>query len=129
VMTEILQSAGWTVDAFFSPVAALKKIKHVRFDTLLLDLYMPEMPGLLFHAKLRVLDRQLFDRTIFISGHFNSQDLKKALEGTPRFVPKPFRAEALVAAVSNAMAATPRAKAAGRDSMGVGTGGSSSRTS
>lgn len=129
VMTEILQSAGWSVDAFASPVAALKKIKHARFDALLLDLYMPEMPGLLFHAKLRVLDRQLFERTIFVSGHFTSHDLKKALEGSARFVPKPFRADALVAAVSNALVGTPRGKSVAPGTMGAGAAGPTSRTS
>ena len=134
VMQEILRSVGWSVDAYASPVAALKKVKHTRFDALLLDLYMPEMPGLLLHAKLRVADRELFDRTIFVSGHFSSEELRKALEGTPRFVPKPFRAEVLVSAVSYALSATPRVKAAGSGaSAGAaeheGAGSSSSRAS
>ena len=80
------------------------------YDALVLDLYMPEMPGLLVHAKLKMIDPELVDRTVFVSGHFSSDDLKRELEGTPRFVPKPFRIEVLVGAVGMALPDVPRAR-------------------
>jgi hypothetical protein len=40
---------------------------------------------------------------VFVSGHFSTEDLRRSLEGTPRFVPKPFKAEALVGTVGMAL--------------------------
>jgi CheY-like chemotaxis protein len=113
VMQELLASAGWSVEATTSPIDALEKIKRNRYDVLLLDLYMPEMPGLLLHAKLKVADRTLHEHTVFVSGHFASHDLQRELEGTPRFVPKPFRAEVLIGAVGMALPETPRGLVSG----------------
>jgi CheY-like chemotaxis protein len=103
VMSEILQSAGWTVDAFSSPTEAIQRVKRRRYDALVLDLYMPELPGLLFHSKLKFIDRELWTRTVFVSGHFSTEDLRRSLEGSTRFVPKPFKAEALVGTVGLAL--------------------------
>jgi CheY-like chemotaxis protein len=110
VMAEVLESAGWKVEAESSPLAALTKAKRRVYDALVLDLYMPEMPGLLLHAKLKMIDPELIDRTVFVSGHFSSEELKRELEGTPRFVPKPFRIEVLVGAVGMALPDVPRAR-------------------
>jgi CheY-like chemotaxis protein len=109
VMAEVLETAGWKVDAESSPLAALTKAKRRVYDALVLDLYMPEMPGLLVHAKLKMIDPELVNRTVFVSGHFSSEDLRRELEGTPRFVPKPFRIEILVGAVGLALPDVPRA--------------------
>jgi CheY-like chemotaxis protein len=103
VMAEILEAAGWKVDAFSNPTEAIHRIKRTRYDALVLDLYMPELPGLLFHSKLKFIDRELWSRTVFVSGHFSTEDLRRSLEGTPRFVPKPFKSEALVGTVGMAL--------------------------
>jgi CheY-like chemotaxis protein len=108
VMAEVLESAGWTVDAFTSPVDALAKAKRRVYDAMVLDLYMPEMPGILVHAKLKLLDPELTEHTVFVSGHVSSEDLRKELQGTPRFVAKPFRVEVLVGAVGLALPEIPR---------------------
>jgi DNA-binding NtrC family response regulator len=108
VMLEILQSAGWTVDAASSGTEAIQQIKRSRYDALVLDLYMPDIPGLLLHSKLKFIDRELWNRTVFVSGHFTTEELRKALEGTPRFVPKPFKAESLLGTVENALPPAPR---------------------
>jgi len=85
------------------------KVKRNRYDALVLDLYMPELPGLLLHSKLKFIDRELWTRTVFVSGHFSTDDLRRSLEGSPRFVPKPFKAETLVAMVGMALPQVPRA--------------------
>ncbi len=103
VMAEILGAAGWKVDAFSNPTEALQRAKRTRYDALVLDLYMPELPGLLFHSKLKFIDRELWTRTVFVSGHFSTEDLRRSLEGTPRFVQKPFKSEALVGTVGMAL--------------------------
>lgn len=108
VMSEMLQTAGWQVEALSSAQLALQKIKRNRYDALVLDLYMPDLPGLLLHSKLKFIDRELWTRTIFVSGHFSTEDLRRSLEGTPRFVAKPFKSEALVGVVGLALPEVPR---------------------
>jgi two-component system OmpR family response regulator len=109
VMADILEGAGWRVDAFSNAAEALLRIKRTRYDALVLDLYMPDLPGLLLHSKLKFIDRELWKRTVFVSGHFSTEDLRRSLEGTTRFVPKPFKAEALVGTVGMALPEVPRA--------------------
>src|SRR4026207_697195 len=69
VIAELLEAAGGTGDAGSSPLDAIEGGQRARYDALVLDLHMPEMPGLLVHAKLKFLDRGLWERTIFVSGH------------------------------------------------------------
>ena len=107
VMAEMLATAGWQVEALSSGEEALKRIKRTRYDALVLDLYMPDLPGLLLHSKLKFIDRELWTRTVFVSGHFSTDDLRRSLEGTPRFVAKPFKSEALVGVVGLALPDVP----------------------
>lgn len=109
VMAEMLEGAGWKVDAFSNAADAMRQVKRTRYDVLVLDLYMPDLPGLLLHSKLKFIDRELWGRTVFVSGHFSTDELRRSLEGTPRFVPKPFKAETLVGIVGLALPAVPRA--------------------
>lgn len=126
VMAEILSAAGWTVDATASPTEALERIRRTRYDALVVDLSMPELPGLLLHAKVKVADRELHARTVFVSGHFGSDDLRRELEGSPWFVPKPFRAEALIGMVGMALPEIPRSVSAA--SASVRPGGTRARS-
>jgi len=113
VMAEMLQGAGWRVDALANGVEAIQRIKRTRYDVLVLDLYMPELPGLLLHSKLKFIDRELWGHTVFVSGHFSTDDLRRSLEGTPRFVPKPFKSETLVGVVGMALPSIPRSVSEG----------------
>lgn len=110
VMAEMLESAGWAVDALSNPVEAIPKVKRNRYDALVLDLYMPDLPGLLLHSKLKFIDRELWARTVFVSGHFSTEELRRSLEGTPRFVPKPFKTETLLGTVGKALPELPRSR-------------------
>jgi len=113
VMAEMLQGAGFRVDALSNGLEAVQRVKRTRYDALVLDLYMPELPGLLIHSKLKFIDRELWSRTVFVSGHFSTDDLRRSLEGTPRFVAKPFKAETLVAIVGMALPDVPRSLSEG----------------
>lgn len=113
VMAEMLETAGWRVEPISNPLEAVGKVKRNRFDALVLDLYMPDLPGLLLHSKLKFIDRELWGRTIFVSGHFSSDELRRSLEGSPRFVPKPFKSEALIGTVGLTLPEIPRSKRTG----------------
>jgi CheY-like chemotaxis protein len=108
VMAEMLEGAGWRVDAFSNAAEALLRIKRTRYDALVLDLYMPDLPGLLLHSKIKFIDRELWKRTVFVSGHFSTEDLRRSLEGSPRFVAKPFKSESLLGIVGLALPEVPR---------------------
>ena len=127
VMEDMLAGEGWSVDAVASPLLALQRVKRTRYDALVVDLYMPELPGLLLHAKIKFIDRELSARTVFVSGHFANEQLERALTGTPHFVPKPFRAETLVAMVGLALPESPR-NISGGPPASDRPGGTSSRS-
>ncbi len=107
-MVEMLEAAGWSIDAMTSAVEALQRIKRNKYDAMVVDLYMPDIPGLLLHSKIKFIDRDLWNRTVFVSGHFSTDDLRKSLEGSPRFVAKPFKARALIETVELTLPPTPR---------------------
>jgi CheY-like chemotaxis protein len=109
VMVAMLESAGWTVDALTSGVEALQRIKRSRYDALVVDIYMPDLPGLLLHSKVKFIDRELWTRTVFVSAQFSTEDLRRSLEGSHRFVPKPFHSETLLGIVGMALPDVPRA--------------------
>lgn len=111
LMGDILGEAGYLITAESSPVAALDLIKRQRFDVLVQDVYMPELHGMLFHAKVKLLDRELATRTVFVSGKFSRDELKHDLEQTHRLLPKPFRPLELVQLVQNVQPTEPRGAA------------------
>jgi CheY-like chemotaxis protein len=108
LMADILELNGWTVEAFNSPIDGLARMKKVKFDALTLDLYMPEMPGMLVHAKLKVVDPELALHTVFVTGHFNRQELKRDLENGAHLLLKPFEPAELLDTMSKILPTAPR---------------------
>lgn len=108
LMTDVLEMAGWEVTSCTSPLAAFERVKRNRFDALVLDVYMPELPGMLLHAKVKVLDRELAQRTVFVSGHFSRDELKKDLEKNAILLQKPFQPQDLVATIERVLPSSPR---------------------
>ena len=108
VIHEMVLSQGYQSVAMSSPVEALQKIKRQKFDVIILDVYMPEMSGMLFHAKLRVLDPDLFKRTIFISGYVSREELREHLSSTSAFLEKPFKARELLEVIAKILPPEPR---------------------
>ena len=108
VVNEMLEQAGYETVAVSSPVEALKKAKRQKFDAVILDVYMPEMSGMLFHAKLRVVDSELAGRTVFMSGYVSRDELRQYLSATPTFLEKPFKSQQLSEMVSRVLPSEPR---------------------
>jgi CheY-like chemotaxis protein len=108
VLKDMLTAMGHEPVAFASPSEALHKARRQRFDALVLDLYMPEMSGMLFHAKLRVFDPKLAEHTVFISGYVSRDELRAHLASTSAFLEKPFRAEDFTQLVRKVLPAKPR---------------------
>ena len=113
LMVEILETSGWTVEGHTSPVEALRRVKLKPFDALIVDLYMPGLPGMLLHAKLKVIDSELARRTMFVTGHFSREELRCDLEASATVLLKPFEPHELTQAVEQILPARPRSNAAG----------------
>ena len=108
LIAEILEESGLQVQTTDSPLEALRIVKLHKFDVMILDVYMPELPGMLLHAKLKFIDPELSKRTIFISGHFSREELRADMEKSAFFLPKPFQPDALVDTVRKVLPAKPR---------------------
>src|SRR5206468_7660925 len=103
----LLVEAGFDVTAYSSATEALQKTKVRRFDALVLDLYMPQMSGLLFHAKLKVFNPKLASRTLFCSGYVSKEEVRQYLTTNARFLQKPFNAADLIQVVTELTAEAP----------------------
>ena len=111
IVEEILQDNGFETVSMSSPLDALTKARRNKFDALVLDVYMPEMSGMLFHAKLRVFDPDLAHRTVFISGYVSRDELRSHLSSAPAFLEKPFKTHQLIEMVQRMLPEHPRSAA------------------
>jgi len=96
VVRALLTEAGYEVSAHTSATEGLKRARLKQFDALVLDLYMPEMSGLLFHAKLKLVNPALASRTLFISGYVSKDEVRQYLTTNARFLQKPFDSSELL---------------------------------
>ena len=108
VVHEMVEGQGYRTASMTSPLEALQRVKREKFDVIILDVFMPEMSGMLFHAKLRMMDPELYKHTIFISGYVSLAELREHLNATPSFLEKPFKARELVETIARILPATPR---------------------
>jgi CheY-like chemotaxis protein len=108
VIHEMIAGQGYRCESTTSPLEALQRIKREKYDAIVLDVFMPEMSGMLFHAKLRMLDAELYKHTIFISGYVSLAELREHLSSSPAFLEKPFKAKDLVLMIAKSLPATPR---------------------
>jgi two-component system response regulator PilR (NtrC family) len=108
VIHEMVVAQGYQCDSTTSPIEALQRVKKEKFDLVVLDVYMPEMSGMLFHAKLRMMDPDLYKHTIFISGYVSLAELREHLNSSPAFIEKPFKAKELVEVIAKVLPAKPR---------------------
>jgi FixJ family two-component response regulator len=101
-LRRLLEVAGYTVQAFSSPLEFLARPAGQEPDCLILDMTMPAMTGL----ELQEQVRQQMDTLpiIFLSGTAHVPDSVKALrQGAADFLTKPVAAEEFLAAVSAAV--------------------------
>ena len=108
VVHEMVAGQGYQCVSTTSPIEALQQVRKEKFDLLILDVYMPEMSGMLFHAKLRMVDHELYKSTIFISGYVSLVELREHLNSSPAFLEKPFKAKELVEVIARMIPEAPR---------------------
>ena len=100
LLRDALTEAGYEVDAAEDARAALDLVKNNLYDVAILDFALPDMNGVMLHHELRQLDAELAERTLFISGHAQSDDdLDYFSSAASGFLPKPFEVTDVLQAV------------------------------
>ncbi len=100
VLSEGLAQAGFYVDGAHDAASALALVKDNLYDAAILDFALPDMNGVMLHSRIRQLDADLGDRTLFMSGEpqTDANMIYYASEGS-EFIPKPFDLRDVINAV------------------------------
>lgn len=97
LVTEAMTSEGFHVDSASNGEEALSLIKDNIYDIAVIDFNLPDMDGLTLHYKIRIMDKELADNSIFISGLIQKKDhLDYFFTQSAGFLPKPFRIKDLI---------------------------------
>src|SRR3954466_3656978 len=90
-LSRFLEKAGHTVVSVDSGSKALEAASHAMFDTIFLDIRMPDISGQTVFRQWQSKRPDLAERVVFLTGDIVSEDLFQFLTGTGRpFVAKPF---------------------------------------
>jgi DNA-binding response OmpR family regulator len=100
LLREGLSEAGFQVDGVYDAAEALDRVKDNLYDAAIVDFALPDMNGVMLHSKIRQLDSDLGDCTLFISGQAQTDESLNyyASEGT-QFISKPFVLAEVIQAV------------------------------
>jgi FixJ family two-component response regulator len=99
----LLRSYGHRVEAYHSPTEFIARWRPEHPGCLLLDMSMPELPGLEVQRLVGAANPPM--PIIFISGHSDVESCVRAMRsGASDFLLKPFHEEELLAAVGRALA-------------------------
>ena len=89
-----LEREGHTVDAVASGGEALEHARSRRYDAILLDLRMPDMPGDVLFAELQASDPEHAARVVFATGDVDNESARAFLQRAGRpYICKPFALE------------------------------------
>ena len=74
LLRDALAEAGWAVDTAGTGAEALRLIRDNLYNAAVLDFALPDTNGVMLHRKIRKMDPELAQRTLFISGVAQSDD-------------------------------------------------------
>jgi len=98
----ILEEEGYAVEYTLSGQEGVRKAAEGRWDAVLLDLKMPDMPGMEALARIRGANPE--QPVIIITGYATIQTSIEAIKrGAFDYIPKPFTPEELALSVSKAL--------------------------
>jgi len=73
LLREILTGRGYTVHSAPDAKGALELVREQIFDAAILDFNLPDMDGVMLHRRIRQMDEELAERTLFTSGLVQSE--------------------------------------------------------
>jgi PAS domain S-box-containing protein len=101
VLNRCLNKAGLKTVIANSGEAALKRVKHIKPDLILLDVNMPGMDGFEAYRRLKAIDAVKDVPIIFLTANTNTKAKVKGLEmGAVDYITKPFHPEEIVLRVN-----------------------------
>lgn len=101
VARQFLQKAGLEVETASSPVVALDRLEQVRFDAVLMDLYMPEMNGADATRQIRSRPHLSLLPVLALSASVTPEERQLCRDaGMNDFIAKPLDPEQLLAALT-----------------------------
>jgi signal transduction histidine kinase len=102
---EALQDAGMKVDIAGDGEDALARVRGGRYDTVICDLKMPRVSGMVIYRAIAAGTPSLARRVIFVTGDAATADAERFLaESGCRWLVKPFRIGELLRAVRDTLA-------------------------
>ncbi len=100
LISEAMMAEGFQVDSASNGGEAIEFIKDNIYDVAIIDFNLPDMNGLTLHHQIKIIDKELADNTVFISGLVQKKDhLDYFYTESAGFLPKPFRINDLLYAV------------------------------
>ncbi|MCK6541885.1 response regulator [bacterium] len=90
-LIRVLQHDGYEVDYAANAKEALGYVKTTSYQLILMDVMMPGMSGYQLLKKLQEDEETAYIPVIFVTGHFNAEEIVKGLEaGAVDAISKPF---------------------------------------
>lgn len=91
-LSRALQLAGYDVDLVGDGEECLEKVRHTEYNLILLDIMLPRLNGYETLKRLQQNDMTAYIPVIFVTGHFNVDEIVSGLEtGAVDAISKPFR--------------------------------------
>jgi CheY-like chemotaxis protein len=107
IVREFLGSRGFEVDAAENAQAAIEKIRHGRYELLILDIFLPHRDGRSLHLSVTSMDPDLARKTIFISHWEPAGAIADYVGENGLFLKKPFSADDLMRGIQLATGVSP----------------------
>ena len=107
IVDTFLTEHGFQVTTENNPVEALKRIKNIKPNVILLDIMMPGMDGYEICQQLKQDPEFVNTPVIFLTGKDRSDDMGRSFKsGGDMFIKKPFSCERLLEIVNIVMMST-----------------------
>lgn len=102
LLQDVLTVEGFVVEAAADAAGAIELIRGQIYDVAILDFNLPDMNGVMLHRRIRQMDEELADRTLFMSGFVQSDENFGYYQSVGAgFLPKPFQVGDVVRAIRN----------------------------
>lgn len=105
MVRDVLTCRGYQVDLASDGETGLRRLNQTRYDVTLCDWKMPGLSGQEVYERIRLKDRALSERIIFITGDVVNEKTRNFLEEQKRVcLPKPFTLAEFRAAIAKMLA-------------------------
>lgn len=105
LLRDLLEGEGYEVDCAPDAARALALVRDRIYDVAIVDFNLPDMDGVMLHRKMREMDGELAEKTVFVSGLVQTEEnLGYYANATGGFLAKPFRLDQVLEIVDRMVA-------------------------